>query len=171
MEAVAMVQMAYDWVTGKKTEPVEQIFENSNYSVHEIMTIASLAELEGVKAEDRKDIVGVFVNRLAKNMSLGSDVTTYYAFKVSMGERDLTTKEINTYNAYNTRGPNMNGKLPIGPIANPSKESIEAAIEPSAHDYLYFVADKNRDVYFTKTISEHDKKVKELKNKGLWFTW
>ena len=145
--------------------------ENSNYSVHEIMTIASLAELEGVKAEDRKDIVGVFVNRLAKNMSLGSDVTTYYAFKVSMGERDLTNKEINTYNAYNTRGPNMNGKLPIGPIANPSKESIEAAIEPSAHDYLYFVADKNRDVYFTKTIKEHDNKVRELKNKGLWFTW
>ena len=145
--------------------------ENSNYSVHVIMTLASIAELEGIKAEDRKDIVGVFRNRLASNMSLGSDVTTYYAFKVNMGDRDLTTKEINTYNAYNTRGPNMNGKLPIGPIANPSKESIEAAVSPNSHDFLYFVADKDRNVYFTKTIKEHDRKVSELKSKGLWISW
>jgi len=145
--------------------------ENSNYSVHKIMTLASIAELEGIKPEDRKDIVGVFRNRLASNMSLGSDVTTYYAFKVNMGDRDLTSKEINTYNAYNTRGPNMNGKLPIGPIANPSKESIEAAVSTNSHDFLYFVADKNRDVYFTKTIKEHDRKVSELKSQGLWISW
>lgn len=145
--------------------------DNSKYSVHELLTLASIAELEGVSIEDRKDIVGVFLNRIDKNMSLGSDVTTYYAFKVDMGERDLTTKEINTYNAYNTRGPNMKGKLPIGPVSNPSKDSIEAAIYPSSNNYLYFVADKNRDVYFTKTQSEHDNKIQELKDKGLWYTW
>ena len=145
--------------------------ENSNYSVHQILTFASIAELEGIKLEDRKAIVGVFRNRIANKMSLGSDVTTYYAFKVNMGDRDLTNKEINTYNAYNTRGPNMSGKLPIGPIASPSKESIEASVYPSSHDYLYFVADKNRDVYFTKTDKEHNNKINELKRKGLWFTW
>jgi len=145
--------------------------ESSNYTVHELLTLASMSELEGVKLEDRKNIVSVFLNRLKKNMSLGSDVTTYYAFKVDMSERDLTNKEINTYNAYNTRGPNMNGKIPIGPIANPSKEAIESAIYPSSTDYLYFVADKNRNVYFTKTVSEHDKKVSELKKAGLWIEW
>ena len=145
--------------------------ENSNYSIHELMTIASVAELEGISIDDRKNIVGVFYNRLKKKMSLGSDVTTYYAFKISMGERDLTTKEINTYNAYNTRGPNMTGKIPVGPISNPSKEAIEAAIYPTSNDYLYFVADKDRKIYFTKTQDEHDKKVNELKDKGLWIAW
>ncbi|MBQ7140375.1 MAG: endolytic transglycosylase MltG [Bacilli bacterium] len=143
----------------------------SKYNVHELLTIASMAELEGVSLDDRKNICGVFYNRLDKKMSLGSDVTTYYAFKVDMSERDLTKKEINTYNAFNTRGPNMSGKIPVGPVANPSKEAIEAAIIPAINDYLYFVADKNRKVYFTKTDSEHNAKVKELKNKGLWIEW
>ena len=149
----------------------EDDIENSEYSVHEIMTLASMAELEGISLEDRKNICSVFNNRLDNNMSLGSDVTTYYAFKVDMGERDLMTSEINTYNAYNTRGPNMNGKLPVGPIANPSKEAIEAAIYLAKTDYLYFVADKNRKVYFTKTVADHDRKIQELKDQGLWYEW
>ena len=145
--------------------------ENSNYSVHELLTLASMTESEGIELDVRKDIVGTFLNRLKKNMKLDSDVTTYYAFKVEMNERDLTDKEYNTYNAYNTRGPNMNGKIPVGPVSNPSKESIEAAIYPNSHDYNYFVADKNRKVYFTKTLKEHDKKVLELKKADLWLEW
>ena len=46
-------------------------------------------------------------------MSLGSDVTTYYAFNVDMKDSDLTKNQINTYNPYNTRGPNMEGKIPV----------------------------------------------------------
>ena len=145
--------------------------ERNDYSIHELMTIASIAELEGTNLENRKNIVSVFLNRIGKDMSIGSDVTTYYAFKVDMGSRDITTEEINTYNAYNTRGPNMNGKLPIGPISIPSEDAINAAINPNDTDYLYFVADKDRNIYFTKTIKEHDNKVNELKKKGLWFTW
>jgi len=145
--------------------------DNSNYSVHELITLASIAELEGITIEDRKDIIGVFLNRIKKSMKLDSDVTTYYALKVDMGERDLTDKEFNTYNAYNTRGPNMNGKIPVGPVSNPSKDAIESAIYPNSHNYEYFVADKNRKVYFTKTINEHDKKVNELKKAGLWIEW
>lgn len=157
--------------TDKLLKKYEDDIKESKYSVHEILTLASMAELEGITLDDRKNICSVFNNRINKNMTLGSDVTTYYAFKVDMKERDLKTSEINSYNAYNTRGPNMNGKLPVGPIANPSKEAIEAAIYPSQTDYLYFVADKNRKVYFTKTVSEHDKKVLELKNQGLWYEW
>ncbi len=149
----------------------KQEIENSGITVHQLLTLASMAELEGNSDEDRSEIVGVFYNRINKNMSLGSDVTTYYAFKVDMGERNLTSEEINTFNPYNTRGPKANGKIPIGPICNPSKSAIQAAMHPKTTDNLYFVADKNGKVYFTKSNDEHNKKIKELKDNGLWFTY
>lgn len=144
---------------------------NKNITVHQLLTIASIIELEGNKSEDRAKIASVIYNRIKSNMSLGSDVTTYYGIKVDMGERDLYAKEINTNNAYNTRGPNMNGKLPIGPIANPSEESITAALNPYNENYLYFVADKNGDIYFSKTYEEHQNTINTLKKKGLWFEY
>lgn len=155
----------------KKLAPHKGQIEESSYSVHELLTVASIVELEGVTIDDRKDIAGVFYNRLNRNMSLGSDVTTYYAFKVEMNERDLKTSEIQTYNPYNTRGPKMEGKLPIGPVSMPSIDSIDSAINPNGNNYLYFVADKNRKVHFTKTYNEHNKKIKELKDKGVWLEW
>lgn len=145
--------------------------DSSNYSVHEILTMASIVELEGNNAENRPKIASVIYNRLATNMSLGSDVTTYYAIRVDMGERDLYAKEINTYNAYNTRGPNMEGKLPVGPIANPSAESIEAVLNPDEDSYLYFVADKNGEIYFSSTYEEHQQTIDTLRKKGLWYEY
>lgn len=156
---------------GKKLTPYKEKIEKGKYSVHELLTIASITESEGVTLADRKNITSVFYNRLSIKMSLGSDVTTYYAFKVEMNERDLLTSEINTYNPYNTRGPQMAGKLPVGPVSNPSVNSIIASIEPNDTDYLYFVADKNRKVYFTRSYNEHLSKIQELKNKGVWFEW
>ena len=79
-----------------------------------------------------------------------------------------TQTEIEEVNAYNTRPSAMAGKLPIGPICNPSIKSIKAVFNPADTDYFYFVADKNGKTYFTKTYSEHTAKVQELKNKGLW---
>lgn len=149
----------------EKLAPYKDTLENSN--IHSIMTLASIAELEGVKDEDRKMIISVFNNRLARGMNLGSDVTTYYAFDEKMNS-DLTSEMFNTYNPYNTRSSKMAGRLPVGPISNPSLSSIDAAINPSSSDYLYFVADKNRNVYFTKTIAEHEEKVQELKENGDW---
>ncbi len=146
-------------------EPYKNKINKAN--IHDILTLASMAELEGVKEKDRKMIVGVFQNRLSKNMNLGSDVTTYYAFSEDM-TKDLTSEMFNTYNPYNTRSSQMAGKLPVGPICNPSKSSIEASINPTSSDYYYFVADKNGNVYYTKTSSEHSAKVKELKDKGDW---
>ena len=139
----------------------------SKMNVHEVLTLASISELEGLKDTDRKLIVGVFQNRLSKGMNLGSDVTTYYAFNQAM-DKDLTSEMFNTYNPYNTRSSAMAGKLPVGPICNPSIESIMASINPTKSDYYYFVADKNGNVYYTKTSSEHSAKVKELKEKGDW---
>jgi UPF0755 protein len=127
--------------------------------------------MESMNDEGRKDVSSVIYNRLNQGMAIQSDVTTYYAFKVDMGERDLYQKELDKYNPYNTRGPNMEGKLPIGPISSVSKTSIEAAIEPNNTDYLFFVADKSGKVYFSKTVAEHNQIIRELKTKGLWFEY
>ncbi|MBQ1496065.1 MAG: endolytic transglycosylase MltG [Bacilli bacterium] len=145
--------------------------DSSKYNTHEILTLASIAELEGKTLEDRKNIVGVFINRLNNNIPLGSDVTTYYAAKVDMGDRDLYQTEIDSSNLYNTRSMSLAGKLPVGPICNPSSMAIDAVINYKENDYFYFVADKNGKVYFTKTDSEHISKVNELKQKGLWFEY
>lgn len=142
--------------------------EKSPYSIHDLLSLASMVEMEGISNNDRASIASAFYNRLDNGMSLGSDVTTYYACRVDVGERDLYAKEINTYNPYNTRGPNMSGRLPVGPISTISEASLKATFEPDDTDYLYFVADKNGNVYFTKTISEHNSKIKELKTNGLW---
>lgn len=149
----------------------KQEVENSKYSIHEILTIASIIETESMSNEGRKDVSSVIYNRLNKGMAIQSDVTTYYAVKVDMGERDLYQKELDTYNPYNTRGPNMEGKLPIGPISSVSKNSIEAALEPNNTDYIFFVADKNGKLYFTKTVNDHNDIVSKLKSEGLWFEY
>ena len=143
----------------------------SKKDVFDIITMASVIEGESPKEEDRKNISSVFYNRLKLKMPLGSDATTYYAFKVDMGERDLYAKELNTYNPYNTRGPKMEGKLPVGPIGLPSISSIEASINPNDTEYLYFVTDKNRNTFFSKTFAEHNKAIKEIKDKGDWLQW
>jgi len=155
----------------KQLTPYKEDIEKSDYTVHEILSLASVIELEGPSKSSRANIASVFYNRLDANMSLGSDVTTYYAIKVDMSERDLYRSEINAYNPYNTRGPGMAGKLPVGPIASCSLESIKAAINPGLTDYLYFVADKNGKIYFTRSSEEHNRKVSELKSSGLWYTY
>ncbi len=152
-------------------EGYKEEIENSEYSVHEILTIASIIEMESMSDEERKDVSSVIYNRLNQGMALQSDVTTYYAVSVDMGERDLYQRELDEYNPYNTRGPNMEGKLPIGPISSVSKNSIEAALRPNDTEYIFFVADKNGKLYFTRTVSEHNDIVNQLKTEGLWLEY
>lgn len=145
--------------------------DKSNLNTHQIITLASIAELEGKTLEDRKNVIGVFMNRIKNNIPLGSDVTTYYASKVDMGERDLYQAEIDSNNPYNTRPMSSAGKLPVGPICNPSDESINAVLNYTPNEYFYFVADKNGKLYFTKTEGEHTAIIQKLKNQGLWFEY
>lgn len=136
-------------------------------NIHYYMTMASIIELEGTNTDNRKMIAGIFENRIKNNMNLGSDVTTYYALQYPM-TNDLTTEQFATINPYNTRATNMMGQMPIGPICNPSLSSLEASIEPTANNYLYFVADKNGNIFYTSTLEEHEQKVQEIKDKGDW---
>lgn len=145
--------------------------EASQYSVHELLTLASIVEVEGSTSDDRAGVAGVFYNRLEAGWSLGSDATTYYAAGVEFSDRDLYVSEINDVNAYNTRVAAMAGRLPVGPICSPSRESIEAVINPEEHDYYFFVADKNGKTYFTKTNAEHEAQIQELQASGLWYEY
>lgn len=148
----------------KNLEKYKDLLLKNN--IHDIVTMASMAELEGKALSDRKNIVGVFNNRMSIHMHLGSDVTTYYAFQKPMTEK-LTSKEFNTPNPYNTRPTNKDG-LPIGPICCPSIESLEAAIYPADNDYMYFVASTKGVVYFSKNAAEQDRVIADLKSKGEW---
>ena len=143
----------------------------SKYTIHQMLTLASIVEQEAGNATDRKGVSGVFYNRLNDGWSLGSDVTTYYAEKIDNWLRDLKLSELNECNAYNTRSTCMAGKLPVSPICNPSLNSIISAIEPKQHNYYYFVADKNGKTYFNKTDYEHVSTVNRLKSEGLWIEY
>ena len=152
-------------------EEYKDKIEEKEYKVHKILTLASIIEMESKSDEGRKDVASVIYNRIKRGMAIQSDVTTYYAAKVDVGERDLYQKELNTYNPYNTRGPGMEGKLPVGPISSVGKKSIEAALNPNETDYLFFVADKNGKLYFTKTVEEHNNIVSKLRDEGLWYDY
>lgn len=146
---------------------LEQYKDKIKDDPHYYLSMASLVQLEGTNTENRKMIAGVFINRLNNGYNLGSDVTTYYALQADM-KYDLTKDQFAVINPYNTRGGNMIGKMPIGPICNPGESAIEAGINPTENEYFFFVADKHGKIYYTKTNAEHDKKVQEIKAAGDW---
>lgn len=155
----------------KQLSPYKTDILSNNYTVHEILTLASIVELEGANSDDRAGIAGVFYNRLNSNQPLGSDVTTYYAEKIELSDRDLYESELNEANNYNTRSNSLAGKLPIGPICNPSIKSIEAVLYPEKNDYYYFVSDVNGKTYFSKDYNEHLSTRDDLIEAGLWYMY
>lgn len=133
----------------------------SEFSVHEIFTLASIVQYEAGGQEDMKNIAQVFINRLHEKMLLGSSVTVCYAMDIDKDD-DWKTCERNPgvdspYNTYKYAG------IPIGPILNPSEQAIEAVLNPTANDYLYFMADVYGDgtVYYAKTYAEHQANVEK----------
>lgn len=131
--------------------------EASSYSVHQILTMASIIEYEAILDDDRPIIASVFYNRLDSGMKLQSCATVGYAideWKLTYSSADLDTDS--PYNTYYYKG------LPIGPGNMPGLKSIEAAINPSKTDYMYFLANvcdhNNKKTYFSKTYEEHVEK-------------
>ncbi len=128
---------------GKVLDNYSTSFDSSSYSIHEILTMASIIESESKFKEDREIVSQVIYKRLSINMSLGMDVTSAYGYKVSLKEfEEMRDKSpvLNDNNAYNTRRTDFIG-LPVGPICSPRKLSIEAALNPSDTNYIYFYAD------------------------------
>lgn len=132
--------------------------EDSEYSVHEVLTLASIVEHEAILDKDRPIIAGVFYNRLKKDMLLQSCATVGYAideWKLSYSSADLNVNS--PYNTYYYAG------LPIGPGNLPSEESLKATLNPDETEYLYFIADVCHDgygvddkVYYSKTFEQHE---------------
>ena len=140
-------------VTNKKLESLKDDLEKSKFSIHEVLTIASIVEKEAINKEDRSKVSQVIYKRLNSNMSLGMDVTSYYGVQKEMNEK-LTILDLNDENPYNTRVTTFIG-LPAGAICNPSLDSITAVLNPANTDYLYFIADVDTGkVYFAKNSKE-----------------
>lgn len=143
-------------VTNEKLSPLKEEIKKSKYGVHEILTMASIIEKEANNSEDRKMVSQVIYKRLEINMSLGMDVTSYYGVQKSMKEKILDV-DLKDENPYNTRVTTFIG-LPVGPICNPSLDSINAVLEPANTDYVYFVADiLTGKVYFAKDYEGFNK--------------
>jgi len=153
--------------TGNVLDNIGIAFEEADYSIHEILTIASIIENESVgkiadvkycsgsenEYIDRYVVSQVIYTRLDSNISLGMDVTTYYGVNKSLKE-ELTQSDLNQKNAYNTRRTDFKG-LPVGPISNPSSNSIKAAINPSDTNCVYFYADiTTSELHFARTDSQ-----------------
>lgn len=156
--------------TDRQLSKYRDKINKSDLSIHELMTLASIVELEGASANDRRGVAGVFYNRLNSTSypTLGSDATTYYASKIDDWTVSLTYKELNDCtNKYNTRCSSNTG-LPVGPICNPSIESIDATLNPEDNNYYYFVADCEGEVYLTKTSAEHNNIINKLKRENNW---
>lgn len=132
-------------------------YTSSNFTLHEIITLASVVEKETGAKFERPMIAGVFLNRLKKNMRLQSDPTTIYGiyenYDGNLRKKDLLEKT--PYNTYKISG------LPVGPISNPGIESIKAILNPASHKYLYFVSKNDGTHIFSETYKMHNQAVEE----------
>lgn len=133
--------------------------ESTNKTKQEVLTLASIVESETPVAEERSRVAGVYSNRLKKGMKLEADPTVQYAIgdKRKLSYDDLTAD--NPYNTYRYKG------LPPGPINNPSKSSIDAALSPESHNYIFFVAVGNGSGRhnFSATFSQHKNFVQDYR--------
>lgn len=126
------------------------------FSVHEVVTLASIVEKETGAPEERPLIASVVHNRLKRRMRLEMDPTVIYGIPDFDG--NLTRKHLRTptpYNTYVIRG------LPPGPIANPGRKAMEAVLYPADTNYLFFVSKRNRTHHFSSTIQEHNRAVRK----------
>ena len=125
--------------------------------VQKTVTLASIVEKETAALDERPIVAGVYANRLAKNIPLQADPSVIYA-ELLQGAYSgaLHHQDMQFRSAYNTY---VHAGLPPGPIGNPGKISLEAAMHPADTPYLYFVSDGNSHHRFARSLDEHNRNV------------
>jgi len=129
-------------------------------SREETVILASIVEKETAAAAERSLIAGVFKNRLARGMRLQSDPTVIYGIDKFSGK--LTKKQLRNPTPYNTY---TKSGLPVGPICNPGREALRAALNPVQTEYFYFVSKNDGTHYFSVSLSEHNRAVRKYQKK------
>jgi peptidoglycan lytic transglycosylase G len=124
------------------------------FSRHEVVTLASIIEKEAVSSEDKTLISSVFHNRLRIGMPLQSDPTAVYGVRAFSGK--VSKADILRPSPYNTY---LNKGLPPGPIGNPGRDAVLAAMNPAKTDFLYFVARQDGTHHFSRNLDEHNRAV------------
>ncbi len=121
--------------------------------------LASIVEKETGKPSERREVAAVYANRLKRGMPLQADPTVIYPITKGkpLGRRILQS-ELHAKNGYNTYAQ---PGLPIGPIANPGRASIDAVLDPAQTAALYFVADGTGGHVFANTLDQHNANVKK----------
>ncbi len=162
VENMSLQQLITEMVaqTNYEYQSLSEDLENTDLTFHEVLTLASIVEKEGVSEEDRKKIAGVFFNRLALGMPLQSDITALYALGVHKEFVTYEDVEVDSpYNLYIYTG------LGPGPFNSPGMESIQAVLHPDENDYLYFVADLDtQKVYYADNYEDHEELVEKYVN-------
>ncbi len=134
----------------KITEEMITRAKECGMSMDEIITLASIIEKEGTTAYDKKMISSVLINRLNQKMKLQVDATDFYIDRYikpyNAGDIEEFKAQYNTY---------VRPALPVGPICNPGKEAIMAALYPEQSNYLFFCSDKEGKYYYSETYEEH----------------
>lgn len=123
-------------------------------SPKEVITLASIIEKEAVCPQEMPLISAVFHNRLKRGMRLQSDPTAIYG--IEDFHRKIAKKDLMRNSAYNTY---RHSGLPPGPICNPGKRAIIAALYPAKKDYLYFVSKGDGHHHFSSTLAEHNRAI------------
>lgn len=141
-------------------QAIREDLDQTWMTFHQVLTLASIVEREGITDEDRAMIAGVFLNRIEVGMPLQSDITILYALGEHKELVTLTDLEVESpYNLYMYTG------LAPGPYNSPSMSSIMATIYPTYTDYYYFVADLDtQEIYYSTNIDDHNALVEQYVN-------
>jgi UPF0755 protein len=137
----------------EQTGPLQTTRLNAGMSEEEMVTLASIVEKETGAAQERPLVSAVFHNRLRLGMPLQADPTTVYGRDTRGGPTAADLDSESPYNTYLHRG------LPPGPICNPGRAALEAAVSPAREPYLYFVARNDGTHSFSRTLEEHNRAV------------
>lgn len=159
---VQFLKRAYQKLQEQLDSAWQQMTENLPYdSAYEVLIMASIIEKESAIPEERPEIAGVFVRRLDKGMRLQTDPTVIYGMGESY-DGNIRKKDLQTDTPYNTY---TRFGLPPTPICLPSKESIEAAMNPAEGTSLYFVAGaENGGHVFSDNLEDHNRAVRQYWN-------